>query len=73
MDTERRKFLKTIFAVGAFLVVRKIVPPLFLKDPAPRPPRRTKAGEAFKVVEGAEIVSVRDESGEEIFQIDNEA
>lgn len=59
--------------MGGFLMVQKIVPPLFLQAPAPRQPRRKKDGDAFTVLGGAEIVSVRDEDGEEIFKIDNEA
>lgn len=80
MDKQRRKFLKTVLAVGAFFVVQKIVPPLFLQESAParpvRPPRRKKTnetGDGITVIDGKKIVSVRDESGEEIFQIDNEA
>lgn len=75
MDTQRRKFLKTILLVGGFFIVQKLVPPALLKAQAlrePRDPRRKTTGGAFKVIEGGKKVSVRDESGEEIFQIDNE-
>ncbi len=74
MDRQRRTFLKTILAVGGFLMVQKIVPSALLHASAhpPAPPTKARRG-SFTVVEGGELVSVRDESGEEIFQIDNEA
>lgn len=73
MDTQRRKFLKTIVLVSGFFLVQKLVPPALLKVQALREPRRKTGRGIFKVIEGGEKVSVRDESGEEIFQIDNEA
>lgn len=79
MDTNRRKFLKIILVGSGTLAVGKVLSPALLKffdgsstktDLLPK--TKTSFGE-FQVVENEKILSVYDDSGEEIFQIDKRA
>ncbi len=77
MDENRRKFLKIILiGSGAFLMEKVLTPlfSMFLNDSSAKTGSLNKTGfRDFKIVENKEKLSIYDSSGEEIFQIDNEA
>ncbi|MBI2634975.1 MAG: hypothetical protein HYW79_00270 [Parcubacteria group bacterium] len=76
MDENRRKFLKIILIGGGAILAEKVLTPLFsfLNDSSAKTGllNKTSFGN-FKIVENKEKLSIRDSSGEEIFQIDDEA
>jgi hypothetical protein len=76
MDKGRRKFLKIILIGSGVLLAEKILSPLFSKLPADSSTKTNLAAPrgsgTFRVVENKKILSVYDNSGEEIFQIDKE-
>lgn len=71
MDTKRRKFLKVLLIGTASFIVGKISGPLlsgFFGDSFSK-----SESTLFRVVENKKRLSVYDDSGEEIFQIDKGA
>jgi hypothetical protein len=77
VDKNRRKFIKIVLIGSASFIVGKILGPLFsrsLDNPFAKTnlPVKTKSG-TFRIVENKKILSVYDNSGEEIFQIDKGA
>lgn len=84
MDKDRRQFLKILIVGGGTLLAGKILSPLISlfsdvdKKPEDTPGAsmgvdRQNPAKAFRVVEDAKILSIYDEAGEEIFQIDKSA
>jgi hypothetical protein len=75
VDKNRRKFLKIILVgVGAFFV-GKVLDPFFSKSTNNSSARKEAIkGKApvFRVVENNKLLSIYDDSGEEVFQIDKE-
>ena len=74
MDIGRRKFIKVLFIGGTSFIVGKTLGPLFSKffnnssnDDLKDSPT------AFKVIQDHTKLSIFDDTGEEIFQIDNGA
>jgi hypothetical protein len=77
VDKNRRNFLRIILVGGGTFIVGKILSPLFSKSFIKSldnrlTPRNTNV-QAFRVIEDKKVLSVYDDSGEEIFQIDKEA
>lgn len=80
MDKDRRKFLKILLIGSTSFIAGKILGPLlsnffdhsFTKDNA-KTAEAGSSSEHFRVVENKQILSVYDNSGEEIFQIDKGA
>ncbi len=76
MDKNRRKFLKILLIGGGTLLVGKIMGPLFSKSLdnsvsiTPDSSDSKKDSTPFKLAEDEKSLSVYDEAGEEIFQID---
>lgn len=77
MNEDRRKFLKIVLIGSASLIVGKILGPLFsgsLNDPLakkdPPKPVQKDSSSPFRVVEDGSSLSIYDNSGEEVFQID---
>lgn len=82
INKNRRKLLAVMLIGSGTFLVEKVVGPLFsvfLSNP-PNPsnsptrtglPNKTDLG-SFKVAEDKKILSVYDDSGEEVFQIDKE-
>jgi len=77
MDENRRKFLKIIFIGSGALLMEKVLGPLFsrfLDSSSAKTGSSDKTSfRDFRVVENKIGLSVFDNSGKEIFQIDNEA
>ena len=77
MDKNRRNFLKIILVGSGTLLAGKVLGPLsskFLDGSFNKTDSSTKNDfRDFQIVENEKILSVYDNSGEEIFQIDNEA
>jgi len=82
VDINRRKFLKIILIGSGTFLVGKILEPLFSKslfsdEPLAKTNSLTKINggdsHAFRVVEDKKSLSIYDNSGEEIFQIDKGA
>jgi hypothetical protein len=81
MDKERRNFLKIILIGSGTLLAGRVLGPLFSKcaesvpvrltREKPAPPPQTISS-AFKIVENDKRLSIYDNHGEEIFQIDKE-
>ena len=74
MDISRRKFLKITLIGGTAFLVGKVIGPLFSKfinTLSDSPSKNTPV--TFNVVEDKKGLSIYDNSGEEIFQIDNKA
>jgi len=72
VDKNRRNFLKILLIGSGVLVVGKILSPLLsrsLNGSSPGPAAQNNL-RAFRVVENKKILSIYDNSGEEIFQID---
>lgn len=76
-DKNRRKFITVMLIGGGAFLVEKVLTPLFsrfLSDSSAKTNLPNKTGfESFKVVENKKCLSVYDNSGEEILQIDREA
>lgn len=78
MDTNRRKFLKIILIGSGTFLVGKVLGPMFLRflDSPPAKtdslPKTKTSFENFQVVENEKKLSIFDNLGEEIFQIDRE-
>lgn len=72
MDKSRRKFLKLIFIGSGTFIMGKILSPLFSKSFAKSldRPLAEKERPNFQVVENKKTLSIYDNSGEEILQID---
>ena len=77
MDRNRRKFLKIILIGSGTLLVGKVFNPLFSmfsNDLFTKTDSSTEANDRnFQVFEDKKSLSIYDNSGEEIFQIDKEA
>lgn len=76
MNEGRRKFLKIVLIGGTSFIAGKILGPLFSKflDSLPTETNSSKVNAtAFQVVENRKGLSIYDDAGEEIFQIDNGA
>lgn len=75
MDVERRKFLKIILIGSGTFLVGRVFGPLFSKfldDSSIDPGSKTKADPvAFHVIKNKDKLSFYDDSGDEVFQIDN--
>jgi hypothetical protein len=75
MDENRRKFLKVALIGSGAILMEKILTPLFsgfLNNSSAKTGSLDKTGfKSFQIVEDKEKLSIRDSSGEEIFQIDN--
>ena len=74
MNKDRRKFLQVILIGSGTLLMGKVLGPLFsslFNDPFTQTKTKTDPG-VFKIVENKKRLSIFDDSGEEIFQIDNE-
>ena len=77
MDVNRRKFLKITLIGGTAFLVGKVIGPLFSKfinassDSSASSARNIPV--TFNVVEDKKGLSIYDNFGEEIFQIDNKA
>ena len=78
IDINRRKFITVILIGGGAFIVEKILTPLLSKFVNNKP--IAKAGSSnravfsgFQIVENKKRLSIYDNSGEEIFQIDKEA
>lgn len=74
IDENRRKFLAVILIGSGTFLVEKVFGPLFSKFLSNSSvqtglPNKTDLG-SFKVVEDQKILSIHDDSGEEVFQID---
>lgn len=75
MDTNRRKFLKIILIGGGTFVLGRLLDPFLSKlveegekrvsIPSPKP-----TSSLFKIVEDEKFLSIYDDSGQEVFQID---
>ena len=68
MNEDRRKFLKIALIGSASFIVGKILGPLFSKF-LDNSSSKTSSG-SFRIVEDKKVLSIYDNSGEEIFQID---
>ncbi len=67
MDKSRRNFLKVMFLGGGTLIAGKILSPLIgLLDG----PSEKKGSEAFRAAEDDASMSIYDDSGAEVLQID---
>jgi len=77
MDKERRTFLKIILIGSGTLLAGKVLGPLLsrcLNDSLSEAvPAVKTASKSFRIVENEKILSIYDNMGEEIFQIDKEA
>lgn len=78
MDNNRRKFLKIILIGGGTILVGKVFGPLFLRfldgSYTKTNSSTTKTNSTdFQVVQNNRRLSIYDNSGEEIFQIDDGA
>jgi len=71
VDNNRRNFLKIILIGGGTFIAGKVLGPLF-SNSLINPPAKDKSS-AFKIVEDKKVLSIYDNSGEEIFQIDKES
>lgn len=76
IDKNRRKFLAVMLIGSGTFLIEKVLSPLFskfLNNPPAKigSPNKTGLGE-FQVVEDKKKLSVLDDSGEEVFQIDRE-
>lgn len=81
MNENRRKFLKVMFVGGGAFLAGKVLGPLFsfFSEDQSNPNtkvknnlKKTTLGN-FLITEDKKKLSIRDSSGVEIFQIDNEA
>jgi len=77
VNENRRKFIKLVLIGGGTILVGKVFSPLLLRfldssSTKTQPTAKTNSGD-FQVVENKNRFSIYDNSGEEIFQIDNEA
>jgi len=78
MNEGRRTFLKVIFIGSGAFLANKILAPLFsfFEDSSAKtetyPPNKTSF-KNFQIIEDKKRLSIYDNSGEEIFQIDKEA
>lgn len=78
VDNNRRRFLKIILIGSGTLVVGKVLGPFLPRffnvssTEASSPLTKTDSS-AFRVVENKKVLSIYDNSGEEIFQIDKGA
>lgn len=72
MDKKRRKFLKILAIGSGTLLMGEVLSPLLSKllDNSSTKAKDKPSPKAFRVVENETILSVYDNSGEEIFQID---
>ncbi|MCK9351238.1 MAG: hypothetical protein M0P76_00465 [Candidatus Pacebacteria bacterium] len=82
MDKERRNFLKIILIGSGTLLAGKVLGPLFSRrldssftrtDPSDNINSLAKSSSSFKIVENDKVLSIYDNAGEEIFQIDKGA
>ncbi len=77
MDNNRRKFLKIILVGSGLFMAEKVLGPLFsrfLGNSFTKTDSSDKASfRDFRVVEGKKSLSVYDDSGEEVLQIDKRA
>lgn len=77
MNRERRKFLKMLLIGSGAFLVGKVFGPLssrFLDHPVSNGKDMPKPeSKAFRIVEDKKVLSIFDETGEEIFQIDKSA
>lgn len=78
MDKNRRTFLKILLIGGGTLLVGKVFGPILLKllDKSGTTSKLVTAQadpKDFRIVEHKERLSIYDNSGEEVFQIDYEA
>jgi hypothetical protein len=74
VDKNRRKFIKVMLIGGASFITGKILAPLLSKSLNNLDsPRAQNDPVTFNIVENKKTLSVYDNSGEEIFQIDNNA
>ena len=69
MDKKRRKFLKILLLGAGTFVAGKVFGPFFSKSLS-IPSNDKKSSSAFKVVENKKFLSIYDNSGEEVLQID---
>lgn len=71
MDKNRRKFLKVILIGSGTLIMGKILGPLFSRSlNSLDNPLAKNDPKLFRVFENEEILSIYDDSGVEVFQID---
>ena len=68
VDKNRRNFLKLMLIGGGTLIVGKIFGPLFSRFSDDSSAKNDSA--AFRVIEDKKNLSVYDDSGKEVFQID---
>lgn len=76
MDTNRRTFLKIILIGGGTLLVGKVLGPLFLNllnDSSAKTGSTKTKPLAFRIDDNEKRLSIYDDTGEEIFQIDKGA
>lgn len=76
MNEDRRKFLKIVLIGGTSFIVGKILGPLFSRFLGSLPAEANSSkvhSTEFHVVENQKRLSIYDNSGEEIFQIDKGA
>lgn len=81
MNEDRRQFLKIALIGSASFILGKIFGPVFsvlldntsAKADSEEKLKKKIASPAFRVHEDKHILSIYDESGEEIFQIDKDA
>ena len=78
MNIDRRKFLKIVLIGGASFIVGKVFGPLFSKfidnfNSDTNSNLGKIDSSKFKIIENDRVMSILDNSGEEIFQIDNKA
>ena len=73
MNKERRKFLKIILIGSGTFIMGKIFSPLFLKFLNNSNSSAKTNSSTFQIVENKKGLSIYDDYGEEIFQIDNGA
>jgi hypothetical protein len=83
MDNERRNFLKIMLIGSGTLLAGRILGPLFslrsdnviakIEEPKETDSPAKKSPSSFKVVENEKMLSIYDNYGEEIFQIDKGA
>ena len=73
MDKERRKFIKVLLIGGTSFIVGKTLGPLFSRFFEATPANSKNESTAFNIIQNNKKLSIFDDSGEEIFQIDNSA
>lgn len=77
IDKNRRKFLAVMLIGSGTFLIEKFLDPLFSKFLNNNPPVKTDLTnqvdlESFKITKDKKVLSVYNNSGEEVFQIDEE-